>query len=105
MITYGISQLPVMAEKKLLGLVCEADILQSVYEDSNFQKPVKEIMMKEYGKAPYTTSIEVLLTLFNKYQAIAITDGNDFLGLITAIDLINHFKRQQLHHVEKFSLT
>jgi cystathionine beta-synthase len=104
MITYGISQLPVMADKKLMGLVCEADILQSVFQDGNFQKPIKEIMMLEYGKAPHTTSVEVLLPMFNKFQAIAIMNGDEFAGLVTAIDLINFQKRQQLQHVKKFTL-
>ncbi len=96
MLTYGISQIPVMADKELLGLVCEADILQSVYQDADFDKPVKTIMMADYGKAPVTTSIDVLLPMFNKYQAIAIMEGEQFLGLITAIDLINHQRKLQI---------
>ncbi|MCW5588796.1 MAG: pyridoxal-phosphate dependent enzyme [Legionellales bacterium] len=96
MMTYGISQLPIMDNKNFLGLICEADILQAVYSGHPFSTPAKEIMMRDFGIAPHTTSIDVLLPMFNHYQAIVIMDNHQFLGLITAIDLINHLRRQQL---------
>ncbi len=96
MLTFGISQLPIIENKKLVGMICEADILQSVFTDADFTKPVNSLMMADFGKAPCNTSIEVLLPMFNKYQAIAIMQDDDFLGLITAIDLINYQRRLQL---------
>lgn len=96
MITHDISQVPVLQNKQLIGIVCAIDLLHSVATDGDFMKPAQQVMMINYPTVTHDTTFSVLLSLFNKHNAIAIMHDNQFCGLISIIDAINYYKRKQL---------
>ena len=42
-----------------------------------------------------TQSLDALLPVFDRNEVAIVFDGDEFLGLITRIDLINHLRRSR----------
>ena len=93
---YDISQMAVLnAGGQVVGILDESDILLAVTSDSaNFQKPVHEFMTTELSTLTADKSIEDLMPLFAEDKVAIVFDQDNYLGLITKIDLINHLRKQ-----------
>lgn len=94
---YDISQLAVLDESSaVVGILDESDILLAVTSDpDNFTKPCSEFMTTQLETLPATASIDDLVPLFSQDKVAIVMDTNEqFLGLITKIDLINHLRRR-----------
>lgn len=97
---YDISQLPVLENGELVGLLDESDLLLAISKDkSRFEAPVASAMTTRLEVVNHTESVDALTTIFNREMvAIVVDDQQQFLGIITRIDLINYLKRQ-MHHL------
>ncbi|MCE7032775.1 pyridoxal-phosphate dependent enzyme [Lysobacter sp. GX 14042] len=92
---YDVSQLPVMEDDQLVGLIDESDLLLHVYGDeAKFRDPVSTAMVRKLDKVDVGESIEALLPVFDRGHVAIVTKGERFLGLITRIDLLNHLRRR-----------
>ncbi|HZF97289.1 MAG TPA: pyridoxal-phosphate dependent enzyme [Pseudoxanthomonas sp.] len=92
---YDVSQLPVMEDEKLVGIVDESDVLLHVYGDeARFRDTVATAMVSKLDRLDVTSPIEALLPVFDRGQVAIVTDGEAFLGLITRIDLLNYLRRR-----------
>jgi cystathionine beta-synthase len=92
---YDVSQLPVMDGHKLVGIVDESDVLMHVHADeSRFRDPVSTAMMSNLQMLPVSDPIESLLPVFERGHVAIVVDGDQFLGLITRIDLLNYLRRK-----------
>ena len=92
---YDVSQLPVMDGSQLVGIIDESDVLLHVYGDeARFRDPVSVAMVSKLDRLDVKSPIEALLPVFDRGQVAIIMDGNDFLGLITRIDLLNYLRRR-----------
>ena len=93
---YDVSQLPVLKAGKIVGIVDEEDILLEVYENpEHFQEPVTEAMERHLVTVPPSASIDQLMEIFNRGLVAIVVDGEEFLGLITRIDLLNWLRRRK----------
>lgn len=94
---YDISQMAVLDEVGcVIGILDESDILLAVVNDSkNFKQPVSEFMTTELSTLSSAASIDELMPLFAQDKvAIVLDDDENFLGLVTKIDLIYHLRKQ-----------
>jgi len=92
---YDVSQLPVMEGDRLAGIIDESDVLLHVYGDeARFRDPVSTAMVTKLEKLDVKAPIEALLPVFDRGQVAIVTDGDQFLGLITRIDLLNYLRRR-----------
>jgi cystathionine beta-synthase len=92
---HDVSQLPVMANDKLLGIIDESDILLAAMDQKQaFSLQVKEVMSKNLQTVDFKKPIDALLPFFAKGMVVIVTEGERFLGLITQIDLL-HYLRQR----------
>ncbi|UJJ55628.1 pyridoxal-phosphate dependent enzyme [Rhodanobacter thiooxydans] len=92
---YDVSQLPVMDGRKLVGIVDESDVLMHVHADeTRFRDPVSTAMITSLQKLDVRSPIESLLPVFERGHVAIVVDGDDFLGLITRIDLLNWLRRK-----------
>jgi cystathionine beta-synthase len=91
-----VSQLPVMDDGRLIGLVDESDLLEAVEDrrqDARFRQPVATAMTAKLNTLQANEPLDRLLPIFERDQVAIVMDGKEFLGLITRIDLINYLRR------------
>jgi cystathionine beta-synthase len=90
-----VSQLPVLENGRLAGILDESDILSAVEgddRDRRFQQPVGEAMTHAVRTVPAHAPLSVLKPIFDRNEVAVVMDGDQFLGLITRVDLINHLR-------------
>jgi cystathionine beta-synthase len=92
----GFSQLPVMEDEHLVGVVTEDDIIRHVFgKPELMEQPVRHAMRTSYLVVDYNTTINNLVALLHgdSYAAVTDPDGEHFLGLITRSDVLNYLSR------------
>jgi cystathionine beta-synthase len=92
-----ISQLPVVENGRLAGLIDESDILSAVEgseEDraERFGQPVRTAMTSAVHTLPLRAPLSALKPIFDRNEVAVVMDGEEFVGLITRVDLINHLR-------------
>ena len=91
----GFSQLPVMNEGRLVGIVTEDAIIQFVYGRPELMAaPVEEAMESAFIKLDKVASVNNLVAMLRVQPYVAVLDGEEFLGLITRSDVLNYLRRQ-----------
>ena len=94
---FDVSQLPVMDDGKVVGLIDESDILFGIYNDKeSFAKKVADVMVTDLEIIPPDADIDSILPLFKQDKVAIVADDKTFYGLITQIDLINHLRKATL---------
>ena len=93
---YDISQMAVIENGNVIGILDESDILLAVTSDeNNFRKPVSDFMSTKLTTLQASSSKKTLMPIFaNDMVAIVVDENDNYLGLITKIDLINHLRKQ-----------
>ena len=92
---YDVSQLPVMEDDRIVGILDEGDVLMHVYGDeSRFRDPVSTAMVRKLDMLDVKSPIEDLMPVFDRGHVAIVVDGEKFLGLITRIDLLNYLRRR-----------
>ena len=92
---YEISQLPVMDDGSVVGIIDESDILHRVVKDQrHFRDKVESAMTAKLETMSADEPIEALIPIFDSGRVAIVVDGDAFLGLITRIDLLNHLRRK-----------
>ena len=93
---YDVSQLAVVEDDHIIGIIDESDILLRVccdHED-RFKEPVAKAMSAKLDTVEPSAKLESLLPIFDEGRVAIVRDGDEFLGLITRIDLLNHLRRR-----------
>jgi cystathionine beta-synthase len=92
-----VSQLPVVDQERIVGLVDESDLLAAMLTEKDggnrtFARLVKEVMVTRLNTISANAPISDLVPLFLTDHVAIVMDGDRFLGLATRIDLINYFR-------------
>ena len=91
----GFSQLPVMDEGELVGVVTEDAIIRHVFGKPELMNaPVADAMQTAFIQLEKSESINNLVAMLHVQPYAAIMDGNSFMGLITRSDVLNHLRKQ-----------
>jgi cystathionine beta-synthase len=91
----GISQLPVMEQGRLLGVLTEDAIMQFAFGKPELMNaPVKEAMQTAYIQVEKNSDLNNLVAMLHVQPYAAVVDGDNFLGLITRSDVLNHLRLQ-----------
>ena len=92
---YDVSQLPVLRGDQIVGLVDEEDILLKVFDvEDHFQEPVSRAMSSELKTVSPNAAVASLLPIFDRGMVAIVEEGDQFLGIITRIDLLNYLRRR-----------
>ena len=92
-----VSQLPVIERGKLVGILDESDVLNALHvarrgDRPSFSASVADAMVTDLKTLPADAPVESLLPVFERNEVAIIMDGEDFVGLVTRMDLINHLR-------------
>jgi cystathionine beta-synthase len=92
---YEVSQLPVIEDEKLVGIIDESDLLIALTGDKEaFAEPVRRAMVTKVETIDPAAPLEDLLPIFARDHVAVVEKDGKFIGLVTRIDLINHLRRR-----------
>jgi len=83
-----ISQLPVVRGTQIVGIITERDIIRNLQHDMS-ELSVQAVMSPEgVPMVGGTTPVNVIIPLFQEYQAILVQNQGRIQGIITRSDLL-----------------
>ena len=92
---YDVSQLPVMDGSRIVGILDESDVLMHVHaNEARFRDSVATAMISDLQMLDVREPMQSLLPVFERGHVAIVIDGDQFLGLITRIDLLNYLRRR-----------
>jgi cystathionine beta-synthase len=87
----GISQLPVLADDRLLGIVHEVDLLHHLVSgQGTLDSPIQDLVESDYATVSPDTKIELLQSVLNEAKLAIVLDAGKMVGIVTKIDLISY---------------
>ena len=95
----NISQLPVVQDERVIGLIDESDLLQRVLANTDmrgaFSDLVATAMTANLETLPPDASLSDVKATFDKGFVALIRDENQYWGLVTRTDLLNWLRRNR----------
>jgi len=92
---YDVSQLPVIVDDQIMGILDESDLLMAVAESSSrFDDPVSTAMVTELTEIDVKSPVSDLMPIFVRDFVAIVKQDSKFLGLITRVDLLNYLRRK-----------
>jgi cystathionine beta-synthase len=90
-----VSQLPVLKDGRLVGILDESDLVHVMNTDEitrteRFAKPVSSAMTRDLDTVQVNEPLDAMIPMFDRDRVAIVLDGERFVGLITRTDLINH---------------
>jgi cystathionine beta-synthase len=92
---YNISQIPIMEDEKIVGIIDESDLLLALNSGRHTTETlVENIMKKDLVTITHTASTDELFQILDNGMVAIVEDPKGhFEGLITRIDFINYLHR------------
>ena len=92
---YEVSQLPVMRDGQLAGIVDEQDVLLEVFGNpERFAQPVSRVMTSSLVTVEPDAPLSRLIEIFKRGLVAIVMHRGELLGLITRIDVLNWLRRR-----------
>lgn len=92
---YDVSQLPVMRDGRIAGIVDEEDVLLEVFgHPERFNEPVSRVMTSSLVTVGPDAPLSQLLEIFKRGLVAIVVDRGELQGLITRIDVLNWLRRR-----------
>ena len=92
---YDVSQLPVLDDDRIEGILDESDLLLAVHHhEDRFRAPVREFMTSRLEIVAPSQTIETLVPIFRADKVALVVEDDRFLGVVTMIDFINHLRQK-----------
>jgi cystathionine beta-synthase len=93
----GISQLPVLDNGKLRGIVAEVDLLRHLVSGSGtLDSPIGGLVESDYATVTPETKIELLQQVLGDAKLAIVVDNEAVVGLVTKIDLIDFLAKRSI---------
>ena len=90
-----ISQIPVLSDGKLVGVLDEEDLLFSVSkEPSKFSDNVALHMIDSLDTLQFDASKDELLAILSEGKVAIVYKEETFIGFVTTVDLINFYRNK-----------
>jgi cystathionine beta-synthase len=88
---HGISQLPVIENGKLRGMVHEVDLLRHLVKGSGtLESTIADLVESDYATVTAATKVELLKGVLNDAKIAIVLDREAVIGVVTKIDLIDY---------------
>jgi cystathionine beta-synthase len=84
-----------MSGGELVGVVTEDTIIRFVFGNPDLMNgPVQDAMQTEFIRLEKDASLNNLVAMLQVQPYAAVMDGDEFVGLITRSDVLNHLRKQ-----------
>jgi cystathionine beta-synthase len=92
---HGVSQLPVMDDGRLVGIVTESDLLGKLVDGhASPESAIAEVMFRNVKTVHHAEEAGQLTALFEDgYAAFVVDDDDRLLGIISKVDLVDYLTR------------
>jgi len=93
---FEISQLPVVQDDAILGIIDEWDLLTAVQhgDEQNFNKLVNEYMSRDVITVSIEDDLNKVVALLKKDLLVLVLKDDKFYGLITKADYMNYLRKK-----------
>jgi cystathionine beta-synthase len=92
---HDVSQLPVLEDGRIVGMLDESDLLAAAADDeAHLRDVVRDHMTTRLVTVAPSAPLRELLPLFAQGLVPIVKDGDTFLGLVTRMDVVNHLRRR-----------
>jgi len=92
---YDVSQLPVIKNDEIVGIIDESDLLVAVHNKQDcFNDLVSSAMVSDLTVIDLHAGDDELMSIFARDFVAIVKDGDDFVGLITRVDYLNYLRRR-----------
>jgi cystathionine beta-synthase len=89
-----VSQVPVLADANVIGILDESDVLLHVFrQPERFRDKVSTAMTQKLETLAPGASFAELLSILNRDRVAIVVDEGKFFGLITRYDLLTYLRR------------
>ena len=93
---HGFSQIPVVKEGKLIGLVTEVALLRYLASgEYSLTSGVEDLVESDYATVTPNTSVDNVQSLLADARMAIVLDGDEIVGVVTKIDLIEYLARSR----------
>ena len=90
-----VSQLPVLEDDRIVGLLDESDLLLAAAGDEGtLRHQVREYMTSRLETVAPDAPLESLLPVFDRGLVAIVVERERFIGLITRIDVVNYLRQK-----------
>lgn len=89
---HDISQVPVVDDGRLVGIVTEVELLDHMLLPSHTHEPTETIETLIRPQVPTVlpdTPLETLMSLFTTHRVVLVLEGEQLVGIVTKIDLLD----------------
>jgi cystathionine beta-synthase len=90
----GISQLPVLDDGRVVGIVAETDVLNHLLEEGEGDDTIDELIDTQFAIVEPTNRIGLIGQFFKQNKIVIVMDNNRLHGIITKIDFIDFVSRR-----------
>lgn len=96
---HDISQMPVLSEGKLVGLITESTLLTHLaMPGHSVEDSIAPMINPQVVTVSPVVSAGSLLNLFGGAQAVIVVDGDQVTGILTKLDLIDYLAAHLKSH-------
>ncbi len=93
---HRISQMPVLKNGSIVGMVTETDLLNDLIEGKhNMKTPIAEVQLDPMASIALQASISDLSDLLKRFNAVIVKDGGKIHGILARIDLIEYLAKKK----------
>jgi cystathionine beta-synthase len=89
---HGVSQLPVLDQRRLVGIVTESDLLGKLVDGrASLSSAVAEVMFRNVTTVHVDEDSSTLLEFFTQgLVGLVVDDQGELAGIVTKMDLVDH---------------
>ena len=76
--------------RRLAGILAEVDLLNHLVGEGKLDDVIDPLIEADYQTVTPATKIKLLKNVFNDAKVLCVKDGDEMVGVITKIDLIEY---------------
>jgi cystathionine beta-synthase len=88
---HGISQLPVVDDDEIVGLINETDVLEHLLEDGKRSDPINDLVETQFTLVETDNQVSMIASFFRQDKVVIVVDDDERpIGILTKIDFIDY---------------